>query len=357
MSIDNGYMGGFGKPGVRVGEKTGGKAAEFDLPLLHALVIGILLAVGVCVVLPLELALIGRGLLLAGFVAALVWGVWRLAQASDSLLYRVALVMLGGAALLLWLEFGQPYVERLWIPVWYGLPTTDGFAPVQFGNDPLRMRLLPGWVLVVRLLAIPGVALAYCVPAMLVLQRFGMEIVLPQFLSVVPNPVPVRTHVPRWFPHLEQDFGEEDAAEPAAGPQILVEWPDLEPREQEIGNGVTTSNGMGNHGRRTALPVLSLDKWDALAAYVLTGRSWSEDNVARGNILTKDEYRLLTKALLECHYLTRREGSSRGYAWTAEGLAFLRHRLWRHYTTTPPRIASVQPSRGAQDGQTDGQTE
>ena len=95
-------------------------------------------------------------------------------------------------------------------------------------------------------------------------------------------------------------------------------------------HGIAVSNGAGNHGRRTMLPYIDSAKWEALAAYVNAGRSWSEDNVARGNILTKDEYRALTKALLECHYLAPRQGAARGYAWTAEGLAFLRHRLWRH---------------------------
>lgn len=330
MSDSVGGFGGMGKPGVRVSERGGGKANEFDLPLMHAGVIAGIILAGFLVVLPLEMLLIGRGLLLAAFVMALVYTVWRLGNLSESLLYRAVVVLLGGVALWFWLEYGQGYIEKAWIPVWYGMLTPDGYLPVQFGNDPLNMRLMPGWLLLVRALAAPGILVAYVFTGRLVMQRFGMEIVLPQFLAVVPNPVPVRVHVPGWFTHLEQD--EHEPPEPARKlPPIIVESIDNEPHEREVVRGVTTSNGTGNSGRRTELPDLSPEQWDALADYVLAGRPWSGPEVGAGRILTTPQYRALTKALLRCEYLRERQpGNPRGgYDWTEGGLRFLRKRWWQ----------------------------
>jgi len=321
--------GGLGKPGVRVSERGGGRANEFDLPLLHAAVIAGIILVGFLVILPLEMLLIGRGLLLAVVLVGVLWGIYRLARLGDSLLYRLVLVVLAGELLFLWVEYGQPYIEKAWIPVWYGMLTPDGYLPVQFGNDPLNMRLMPGWLLLVRALAAPGIAIAYVFTGRLVMQRFGMEIVLPQFLAVVPNPVPVRVHVPGWFTHLEQD--EHEPPEPARKlPPIIVESVDNEPHEREVARGVTTSNGTGNSGRRTELPDLAPEQWDALADYVLAGRPWSGPEVGAGRILTTPQYRALTKALLRCEYLRERQpGNPRGgYDWTEGGLRFLRKRWW-----------------------------
>lgn len=324
---DTGFLGGFGKPGVRITERTGGADSEFRLPLKHAVVIALIIAVGCLVVVPLLMLIIGRGLLMAAVMALIGYAMLRLALASVLWYERAAIGAVGFAAMFVWVVYGQPVVEQWWVPVWYAAPE-GALLPVRVGDGD--WVYLPAFIIAVRLMATVAVALSYALPAWLILQRFGIEILMPQLLAVTPNPVPVRVHMPLWVRHIEQDYGEPEPLPVRAGPEIIVEWPELEPQEREIAEGVAVSNGMGNHGRRTTLPVIAAEKWEALTAYVLTGRSWAEEHVARGNILTKSEYRDLTRALLECHYLDKRQGASRGYAWTPEGLAFLRHRLWRH---------------------------
>lgn len=326
ISSGNGF-GGLGKPGVRVSERGGGKANEFDLPLLHAAVIAALIAGVFVIVIPLLMLLIGRGLLLAGVVVAVLWGVWRWGWQYESLPWRLGVIAVGATLLWLWLDFGQGYVEKLWWPVWYGWPTAEGYLPVQVGNDPLAMRLMPGWIVLARLLGVPAVALAYGVTAWLIGQRFGIEILFPQLLAITPQPVKVRARLPRWFSTLEQEREEKPAPKHAP---IIVEHIDDAPHEQEVAADVWRSNGTGNSGRRTWLEDVSSEQWDAIAAYVLAGRPWNGPEVGAGRILTTPQYRALTKQLLACKYLRERQpGNPRGgYDWTHGGRKFLQKRLW-----------------------------
>ena len=320
--------GNIGRPGTRVSEQTGGPRNELTLPLQHALVIALLVC-GAALTLALEMALIGRGLLLVVAVALLGYGLWRVALLLSDWLEgaalawsRVALAVVGAVLLWAWLQYGQPTLERLWWPIWYG-PPMDGFAPVQFGNDPLNMRLMPGWLFIVRALLVPTVAVAYALPAWLILQRFGMEIVLPQLLAVTPQQVRVATHVPRFVTTIEQQ-DDEPQKTAKAGPPIYVQVsdapaPDADRLEQRA-----------RHTRAVQLEDLEPAQWEIIASRAASNLPWSEADVGRGKVLTTPQFRAVTQQLASLGYLRLRVPTNprSGYEWTPAGLRFLERRWW-----------------------------
>lgn len=328
---DSGVFGGMlGRPGVRVTERGGGAENELRLPLRHGLVIGLLILVACLIVVPLLMALIGRGLLLFAVFAALVYLTLRAVLIFDDWRATVALGALSFGLMWAWTRYAQPVVELWWVPVWWGMPEGD-VLPVRVLDG--AWMALPASVMLVRCMAVIGVALGYAVPAWLILQRFGIEILMPQLLAVVPNPVDVRVKVPGLFRHIEQEHYDAEPEPPVpTRPALVIESVDEEPHEQEVASGVWSSNGTGNSRMRTELTALEPQQWDTLSSYVLSGRSWSGPEVGAGRILTTPQYRSLTRDLLRCGFLEERKpGNPRGgYAWTRNGRRFLEHRWWEH---------------------------
>ena len=319
--------GNIGRQGTRVSEQTGGPRNELTLPLQHALVIALLVC-GAALVVALEMALIGRGLLLAAVFCIMGYGLWRAALELERWLdgaalawTRVALAITGAALLWAWVWYAQPTVEKLWWPVWYGLPM-DGFAPVQFGNDPLALRLMPGWVFVLRALLVPTLLVAYALPAWLILQRFGMEIVLPQLLAVTPQQVRVSTHVPGFVRTIKQEDEPQKTAK--AGPPIYVQVSD--PPAPDAGR----LERRAQHTRAVKLEDLQPAQWEIIASRAASNLPWSEADVGRGKILTTPQFRAITQQLASLGYLRLRVPTNprSGYEWTPAGLRFLERRWW-----------------------------
>lgn len=325
-----GFGGGFGQPGVRIQERTGSTESEIIHPLKQAGILALLVAVALVVIL-MEMALIGRGLLLVLAlygIGALVWRVWWL---CGNVWLRVGTALGAGVLVWLWLAFGQPYVERLWLPVWYGIPR-DGYAPIQFGNDPLAMRNAPGWIVPLRVLLVPALALGYAYPAYLLSQRFGLSILFPQMDAFTPKPLDARPRVPRFIHTIDTDDDAEP--EPAHRP-IYVTTTDLEPHDQEIGAGVRKSNGTGNSKQHWNVGLLSVEQWDALKAHLDRGGRWSNRALAP-KLMTDTQQRELTEAMLNAKLLRRTDsghGKPAGYALTNAGRAFFAHRVYDQENT------------------------
>ncbi|OQA23108.1 MAG: hypothetical protein BWY63_00433 [Chloroflexi bacterium ADurb.Bin360] len=325
MSNGGGFGGGFGQPGVRIQERTGSTESEIIHPLKQAGILALLVAVALVVIL-MEMALIGRGLLLVLAlygICALVWRVWWL---CGNVWLRVGTALGAGVLVWLWLAFGQPYVERLWLPVWYGIPR-DGYAPIQFGNDPLAMRNAPGWLVPLRLLLVPALALGYTYPAYLLSQRFGLSILFPQMDAFTPKPLEARPRIPRVIRTV--DTGIEEPEEEHYRP-IYVSAVDLEPHEQMIGEGVSKSNGTGNSQRHWNVGLLSVDQWDALKAHLDRGGRWS-NRALSPRVMTDTQQRELTPLMVAAGLLKRTDsghGKPAGYALSNAGRAFFAHRVY-----------------------------
>ena len=319
------YFGGIGQPGVRISERTGSKESEIIHPLLQGAILALLVAVALVVIL-LEMALIGRGLLLAlalYAIGALAWRVW---WQCENVWQRIAVALGAGVLVWLWLAFGQPYTERLWLPVWYGVPH-DGYAPIQFGNDPLKMQLAPGWLVPLRLLLVPALALGYAYPAYLLSQRFGLAILFPQMDAFTPKPLEARPRIPRVIHTV--DTGAEEAPEPSTRP-IYVSAVDLEPHEQMIGEGVSKSNDTGNSQRHWNIGLLSLEQWDALKIHLDRGGRWS-NRALSPRVMTDTQQRELTPLMVAAGLLKRTDsghGKPAGYTLTNAGRAFFAHRVY-----------------------------
>jgi len=325
MSNGGGFGGGFGQPGVRIQERTGSTESEIIHPLKQAGILALLVAVALVVIL-MEMALIGRGLLLVLAlygIGALVWRVWWL---CDNVWQRVGTALGAGVLVWLWLAYGQPYTERLWLPVWYGIPR-DGYAPIQLGNDPLAMRNAPGWLVPLRLLLVPALALGYAYPAYLLSQRFGLSILFPQMDAFTPKPLEARPRVPRFIHTIDTDDDAEP--EPAHRP-IYVTTTDLEPHDQEIGEGVRKSNGQGNSKRHWNIGLLSPEQWDALKAHLDRGGRWS-NRALSPRVMTDTQQRELTPLMVAAGLLKRTDsghGKPAGYVLTNAGRAFFAHRVY-----------------------------
>ena len=320
-----GFGGGFGQPGVRIQERTGSTESEIIQPLKQAVILALLVAVALMVIL-MEMALIGRGLLLVLAlygIGALVWRVWWL---CGNVWLRVGTALGAGVLVWLWLAFGQPYVERLWLPVWYGIPR-DGYAPIQFGNDPLAMRNAPGWIVPLRVLLVPALALGYAYPAYLLSQRFGLSILFPQMDAFTPKPLDAHPVIPRVIRTVQTNI--EEPEEEHYRP-IYVSAVDLEPHEQMIGEGVSKSNGTGNSQRHWNIGLLSLEQWDALKAHLDRGGRWS-NRALSPRVMTDTQQRELTPLMVEAGLLKRTDsghGKPAGFTLTNAGRAFFAHRVY-----------------------------
>ena len=320
-----GFGGGFGQPGVRIQERTGSTESEIIHPLKQAVILALLVAVALMVIL-MEMALIGRGLLLVLAlygIGALVWRVWWL---CGNVWLRVGTALGAGVLVWLWLAFGQPYVERLWLPVWYGIPR-DGYAPIQFGNDPLAMRNAPGWIVPLRVLLVPALALGYAYPAYLLSQRFGLSILFPQMDAFTPKPLDAHPVIPRVIRTVQTNI--EEPEEEHYRP-IYVSAVDLEPHEQMIGEGVSKSNGTGNSQRHWNIGLLSLEQWDALKAHLDRGGRWS-NRALSPRVMTDTQQRELTPLMVEAGLLKRTDsghGKPAGFTLTNAGRAFFAHRVY-----------------------------
>ena len=320
------YFGGIGQPGVRISERTGSKESEIIHPLLQGAILALLVAVALVVIL-LEMAIIGRGLLLAlalYAIGALAWRVW---WQCGNVWLRVGTALGAGVLVWLWLAYGQGYIERLWLPVWYGLPTADGYLPLQFGNDPLKMQLAPGWLVPLRLLLVPALAVGYTYPAYLLSQRFGLAILFPQMDAFTPKPLEARPRIPRMIRTV--DTGIEEPEEEHYRP-IYVSAVDLEPHEQMIGEGVSKSNGTGNSQRHWNVGLLSVDQWDALKAHLDRGGRWS-NRALSPRVMTDTQQRELTPLMVAAGLLKRTDsghGKPAGYALSNAGRAFFAHRVY-----------------------------
>lgn len=319
------YFGGIGQPGVRISERTGSKESEIIHPLLQGAILALLVAVALVVIL-LEMALIGRGLLLAlalyaiGALALRVW--WQ----CENVWQRIGVALGAGALVWLWLAFGQPYTERLWLPVWYGVPH-DGYAPIQLGNDPLAMRNAPGWLVPLRLLLVPALAVGYAYPAYLLSQRFGLAILFPQMDAFTPKPLEARPVIPRVIRTV--DTGIEEPEEEHYRP-IYVTSTDLEAHEQMIGEGVSKSNGTGNSQKHWDIGLLSLEQWDALKIHLDRGGRWS-NRALSPRVMTDTQQRELTPLMVAAGLLKRTDsghGKPAGYTLSNAGRAFFAHRVY-----------------------------
>ena len=320
------YFGGIGQPGVRISERTGSKESEIIYPLLQGAILALLVAVALVVIL-MEMAIIGRGLLLAlalYAIGALAWRVW---WRCENVWQRIAVALGTGVLAWLWLDFGQGYIEQLWLPVWYGLPTADGYLPLQFGNDPLKMQLAPGWLVPLRLLLVPALALGYAYPAYLLSQRFGLAILFPQMDAFTPKPLEARPRIPRVIRTV--DTGIEEPEEEHYRP-IYVSAVDLEPHEQMIGEGVSKSNGTGNSQRHWNIGLLSLEQWDALKIHLDRGGRWS-NRALSPRVMTDTQQRELTPLMVAAGLLERTDsghGKPAGFELTNAGRAFFAHRVY-----------------------------
>lgn len=323
--MNNGFGGGFGQPGVRIQERTGSTESEIIHPLKQAGILALLVAVALVVIL-MEMALIGRGLLLVGVMLGLGLVLWRGWWFDENVWWRIGIMLAGGVAMWAWAAFGQPYVERLWLPVWYGIPR-DGYAPIQFGNDPLAMRNAPGWLVPLRVLLVPALALGYAYPAYLLSQRFGLSILFPQMDAFTPKPLDARPRVPRFIHTIDTD---DDAEPEQAHRPIYVTTTDLEPHDQEIGAGVRKSNGTGNSKQHWNVGLLSVEQWDALKAHLDRGGRWSNRALAP-KLMTDTQQRELTEAMLNAKLLRRTDsghGKPAGFTLTNAGRAFFANRVY-----------------------------
>lgn len=137
---------------------------------------------------------------------------------------------------------------------------------MQFGNDPLALRLMPGWLFIVRALLVPTVAVAYALPAWLVLQRFGMEIVLPQLWRVTPQQVHVATRVPRFVTTIEQQDGEPQKTA-KAGPRFTLQVSDAQAGRRPPGAAGDILVRCSN---------LAPAQWEIIASRAASNLPWSE---------------------------------------------------------------------------------